>query len=64
MLEAGYDCKGFASKPSSFDGAPYSTMRDGEDCTPITSGKDSSCTNMKIPRYRPLCYCEKGTLSN
>ena len=61
MLEAGYHCKGFASKPSSDDGAPFSNMRNGDDCTPISRGTPSSCTKNKIPRHRPLCYCEKGT---
>ena len=64
MLEAGYKCKGFANKPSSHDGAPFSTNRQGDDCTPITNGTVSSCTNNKSRRRRSLCYCEKGKVSN
>ena len=62
MLEAGYKCKGFASKPSSHDGAPFSTNRQGDDCTPITNGTVSSCTNNKSRRRKSLCYCEKGAV--
>ena len=61
MLAAGYTCKGF-NAASAYPGAPFSTLRSGSDCAPIVEGTTASCTENKVARYKPLCYCEKGKL--
>ena len=58
MAEAGYNCKGF-HKARGYAGSPFATGRN-DDCSPITKGKKSICSENRFKYHRALCYCEKN----
>jgi len=63
--EAGYECNGF-HEPREYEGSPFATERDGEDCAPFDaeSNKMSSCSENAVSHHRPLCRCTSRQLTH
>ena len=62
FLKAGYTCNGFHGSRG-YAGSPFSTGR-SDDCAPITSGTQSTCTENPNANHSALCYCEGAHNSN
>ena len=62
--EAGYECASVGGSRD-YDGSPFSTGRDGDDCYYFTPGstKKSSCTGNNYGHRSPLCSCGSGSNS-
>ena len=56
----------FKAKGRDYPGAPFSTGRTRDDCSPMKKGGRKSVCNGNIrPHHAPLCYCASaGMLQN